>query len=68
MENDAIVDAAAFLTAVAYTLTFFRAVLRRLKHEKFKPDDCLMVVALLFYTISTASYSIVVSFLQILLT
>jgi hypothetical protein len=66
MENDAIVNSAAFLTAIAYAVVLFRTVLRRLKHEKFAPDDYVMLVALLLYTINTASYPIIVSTSQIL--
>jgi len=61
MENDAIVNSAAFLTAIAYSIVLLRTVLRRLKHEKFEPDDYVMLFALLLYTINTISYPIIVS-------
>jgi hypothetical protein len=66
MENDAIVDSAVFLTALAYATVLFRTVLRRLKHEEFEADDYVMLVALLFYTINTASYPIIVGASQTL--
>lgn len=60
----AIIDSAAVLTTFAYCMTILRVVLRRLKHEKLEPDDVVMVIALVFYTITTASYGIIVSVLE----
>jgi hypothetical protein len=64
MDNDAIVDSACLLTALAHSIVLFRTILRRLKHEKLEPDDYLSLVALIFYTVTTASYLIIVSALQ----
>ena len=61
MDNYAIVDSACLLTAVAYSIVLFRIILRRLKHEKLEPDDYIILFALIFYTITTASYPIIVS-------
>lgn len=61
MENGAVVDVAVFLTAIAYAIVLFRTILRRLKHEKYELDDYVMLAALVFYTVNTVSYPIIVS-------
>lgn len=61
MDNYAIVNSACLLTAVAYSIVFFRIVVRRLQHEKLEPDDYVSLIALIFYTITTVSYPVIVS-------
>jgi hypothetical protein len=55
------VDSAYVLTALSYTIIACRTLLRRLKHEKFHPDDYLMLFATLLYAVNTAVYPVVVS-------
>jgi hypothetical protein len=55
------VDSAYILTALSYTIIAGRTLLRRLKHEKFQPDDYLMLFATLLYAMNTAVYPVAVS-------
>jgi hypothetical protein len=58
--NAATVDSAYVLTALSYVIILTRLSLRYLKHERFKVDDYLMGIAIIFYALHTAVYPIVV--------
>ena len=57
----ATVDSAYALTAASIAIILSRALLRRLRREKFQPDDYLMLFAIVFYAMNTAVYPIVVN-------
>jgi hypothetical protein len=57
----AIVAAAYALTAASFLIILSRILLRRLKHEAFKPDDYLMLFATVLYAVFTAAFVIAVS-------
>lgn len=66
VENKAAtVDSAYVLTALAYVIILTRLALRRLKHERFKVDDYLMGLAMVFYALNTAVYPVAVSQLRL---
>lgn len=61
MPHNAYIISACVLTSVATILTISRFVLRRLKHEFFKPDDYAMVLAMALYWVYTAGYLVMAS-------
>jgi hypothetical protein len=44
------------LTTLSYLIIITRLFLRFYRHEKITVDDCLLIVALIFYTVFTATY------------
>jgi len=44
------------LTVFSFLLIITRLILRLLKHQKFTADDYLMIVALIFHSVFTATY------------
>jgi hypothetical protein len=61
MSAVATVDSAYAFTAASYAIILTRTLLRRLKHEKYIPDDYLMFFSMLFAALSTACYPISVN-------
>ncbi|KAG4432288.1 hypothetical protein IFR05_012236 [Cadophora sp. M221] len=58
--EQAVVNSAIALTAASFLIILSRTFLRRLKHEKFQPDDWLMLVSIIFYVVFTSTYPAVV--------
>ena len=55
-----IVNSAIALTAAAFLIILLRIFLRILKHERFLPDDWLMIVSIAFYVAFTATFPAVI--------
>ncbi|CZT50163.1 uncharacterized protein RSE6_11103 [Rhynchosporium secalis] len=58
--DQAIVNSAIAFTAASLIIILFRIFLRRLQHDKFLPDDWLMLISIIFYLFFTATYPIMV--------
>lgn len=56
----AVVNSAIALTAASFLIVLSRTFLRRLKHERFLPDDWLMLVSIWIYVVFTTTYPDVV--------
>jgi hypothetical protein len=57
----AVVDGAYSLAAASFLIILIRTLLRRLKHQSFKPDDYLMLIAIVLFAVNTAAYPLAVS-------
>lgn len=49
------------LTTLTYLIIVIRLIFRKLKHEKFQPDDYLISFAFVFYIVDTISTVVIVS-------
>jgi hypothetical protein len=61
INGESTVNVAYVLTAFSVAIIFFRILLGRLSHERFKFDDGLMIFAVALYAIHTATYPIIVN-------